>query len=328
MVKFIRVSKYLYILFPRRDISGNANVIIIRNPKDGKVSFIDSGSVKDPGINLIKRVLNPINPSFRDSKLIITHSHLDHCHASGLFQKTFDSKIYAHERIKIEGKISPRDPDMASHFDEYLESFYPFIKDRLIKNIGYYMYSRLYYGKHYDIIINKKVKTGDIIEVSPFKLEVIYTPGHSPDSIVLYERSKKLLFLGDFIPWTPYPHCSIAHFRKSIRKILDLDVKLVIRGHGYPHKWEIEKKNFLDFLDDMKQAQLRILNCLKKRPMTLEEISRNAYERTHFTHNLFYTILMKMTQFWAIKYIDDLIKRDMIKSSDANLNNKKIYSLK
>ena len=328
MVKFIQVSNSIYILFPRRDISNNANVTIIRNPKDNNISFIDSGSVNDPGVGMIEKVLKPLNPSFKDSNLIITHGHLDHYHASGLFQKKFNSKVFAHERIKLPDNLKINDPNMGEQFDDYLELFYPFIKDTMIKNVGYYLYSRFYYGKHYNVKINQRVKTGDIIEMPPFQLEVIFTPGHSPDSIVLYEKKRKILFLGDFIPWTPYPHCSIEVFRKSIKKLLKLDVKIAFRGHGFPQSWVKQKKDFLDFLDDMKQAQLRILNCLKLRPMTFEELARNIYERSHFTHNLFYTILMRMTQFWANKYIEDLIKRDLIGFTDDIRDSKTLYFLR
>ena len=328
MVKFIRVSNSIYILFPRRGISNNANVTIIRNPKNNNISFIDSGSVKDPGVRMVERVLKPLNPSFRDSNLIITHGHLDHYHASGLFQKKFNTKVFAHERIKLLGKLEINNPNMGDQFDEYLDLFYPFIKEASVKNIGFYLYSRLYYGKHYDVKVNQRVKNGDTIVIPPFELEVIFTPGHSPDSIVLYEKKRKILFLGDFIPWTPYPHCSIDDFRKSIRKLIKLDAKIALRGHGYPHIWAKQKKDFLDFLDDMKQAQLRILNCLKRRPMTFDELARNAYERSHFTHNLFYTILMRMTQFWTNKYIEDLIKRDLIRASDDVRDPKTLYFLR
>jgi glyoxylase-like metal-dependent hydrolase (beta-lactamase superfamily II) len=41
------------------------------------------------------------------------------------------------------------------------------------------------------------LKNGDIIDLGDRKLEVIHTPGHSPDSICLLDRNAKLLWTGD-----------------------------------------------------------------------------------------------------------------------------------
>ncbi|MHA1784236.1 MAG: MBL fold metallo-hydrolase [Candidatus Helarchaeota archaeon] len=316
-------------MFPKRGISNNANVTFIRNPKNGSISFIDSGSARDPGIGLIERVLKPLNPSFKDSKLLITHGHLDHCHAAGLLQKKFNLKLLAHEKIILNHGLSISDVNFKSSFDEYAELLFPYIKNYpFIKTIGYYFYSRLYYGKQIKARLDVKLKDGDVVEVPPFSFRIIHAPGHSDDSIILHDPMKKIMFLGDFIPWTPYPDSSIEDFRRTIKKILKLDVKIVIRGHGYPHLWKKEKQDFLSFLNDMHKAELRILNCLKIGQMSLKKISYNVYERSHFKHNLFYTVLMGLTTFWTKKYVDDLMKKNLIKIVEKKQELQTVYALK
>jgi len=327
MVKFIKVSNSIYILFPKRGISTNANVTFIRDPKSGNISFIDAGSARDPGVRLIKRVLNQLNPKFNNSKLVITHGHLDHCHASGRFKKEFNTKIYGHKNLNLEYVSSVVRGE--SVFGDFGELIHPIIeRNPRIVNYGYYIYSSLFYGKGIKAKLDIKLNENDLVEIPPFNLRVIYTPGHSDDSIVLYDQKKKIIFLGDFIPWTPYPDSSIKDFRNSINKIINLDIKLAIRGHGYPYKWERQKKDFLLFLKDMDKAESRILRCLKIRPMTLSELSRSVYERTHFKHNLFYTILMKMTLYWTKKYVEELMEKELVKIKEKREKLETIYTLK
>ena len=59
------------------------------------------------------------------------------------------------------------------------------------------------------------LKDGDIIDLGDRKLEVIHTPGHSPDSICLLDREAKLLWTGD----TFYTGAIFVHLPGS-----DLDI--------------------------------------------------------------------------------------------------------
>jgi len=70
-------------------------------------------------------------------------------------------------------------------------------------------------------------------------LEVIYTPGHSPGSICLYEPESKSLFSGDTIfsdggiGRTDFPGGSMEELVESIRRI-DMDVLDLYPGHYIP----------------------------------------------------------------------------------------------
>lgn len=53
------------------------------------------------------------------------------------------------------------------------------------------------------------INPGHVFDLGNRKIKVISTPGHSPDSIMLYEESKKILFTGDtYYPATLYAHLS------------------------------------------------------------------------------------------------------------------------
>ena len=71
-------------------------------------------------------------------------------------------------------------------------------------------------------------------------IEVIATPGHTPDAISLIDRANGLLFTGDtYYPapiWLYRPETDLDAYAKSIRKLAALapQVKLVLGAHNVP----------------------------------------------------------------------------------------------
>ena len=94
--------------------------------------------------------------------------------------------------------------------------------------------SELYNINHYNhrTLFEKKFNLGD------FNFQVIYTPGHTPDSICLYFYEYGVMFTGDFlfegtIGRVDLPGGSTENMIKSIEKIkkFPLDIK-IYPGHG------------------------------------------------------------------------------------------------
>ena len=71
-------------------------------------------------------------------------------------------------------------------------------------------------------------------------VEVIATPGHTPDAIALIDRDNGLLFTGDsFYPapiWLFRPETDLAAYEKSIARLAALapDVKMILGAHNVP----------------------------------------------------------------------------------------------
>ena len=84
------------------------------------------------------------------------------------------------------------------------------------------------------------LKEGD--EVSG--LTVIHVPGHTPGSIALYDRARKVMFSGDTLRFVggklegPSEKFSadLAQARKSVEKLKPLDFDILLGGHGEPLK--------------------------------------------------------------------------------------------
>jgi glyoxylase-like metal-dependent hydrolase (beta-lactamase superfamily II) len=68
-------------------------------------------------------------------------------------------------------------------------------------------------------------------------LDIYHTPGHSPGSVCLYWSEHKALFTGDVIfnqgiGRVDLPGGDGNQLKESIRKLKDLDVEILLSGHG------------------------------------------------------------------------------------------------
>ena len=88
--------------------------------------------------------------------------------------------------------------------------------------------------------ITSYIHDGDHIDLGRRILEVIATPGHTPDAISLFDRDSGLLFTGDtYYPapiWLFRPETDLDAYAASIRKLAALEpkVKVVLGAHNIP----------------------------------------------------------------------------------------------
>lgn len=88
--------------------------------------------------------------------------------------------------------------------------------------------------------ITSYMREGDRIDLGERSLEVIATPGHTPDAICLLDRKNGLLFTGDtYYPapiWLFRPETDLNAYQNSVRKLVALvpQIRLVLGAHNVP----------------------------------------------------------------------------------------------
>jgi len=88
--------------------------------------------------------------------------------------------------------------------------------------------------------ITSYIHDGEKIDLDGRTLEVMATPGHTPDAISLFDRANGLLFTGDtYYPapiWLYRPETDLDAYAASIRRLAALapQVKLVLGAHNLP----------------------------------------------------------------------------------------------
>ncbi len=90
--------------------------------------------------------------------------------------------------------------------------------------------------------VTRILKDGELLVLGDRYFEVIYTPGHSQDSICLYCQQERILFSGD----TPLNiktdgNSFTEDYYESISKLAELKIKTIYPGHGEPILVNAEK---------------------------------------------------------------------------------------
>ncbi len=90
--------------------------------------------------------------------------------------------------------------------------------------------------------------------IGPFAFDVIYTPGHTSDSITIYFKENKLMFTGDFlfkntVGRMDLPTGSLEDMKNSLNKIKKYSNVKVYPGHGDFTTLDYEKENNIYFLN-------------------------------------------------------------------------------
>lgn len=125
--------------------------------------IIDPGAQADKLLDIIR------DNGLVIEKILLTHGHFDHFGAVEKLRKKLNCPVLAHEKADL------------------------FLLDPLMN------LSRQCVG---DMIIRDtvKFKDGDTIALDEaHSLRVIYTPGHTPDSVLLYNEKERIAFVGDTI---------------------------------------------------------------------------------------------------------------------------------
>jgi len=103
----------------------------------------------------------------------------------------------------------------------------------------------------------RSLADGQVVQVGPHTFEVIHTPGHASDGLVLYNRRARMLLSSDTLWEKDFPVMTLAvegdlaveTMLASLAKIAGLKVDQVYPGHGAP---------FDDFQGAFQRARTRL----------------------------------------------------------------------
>ncbi len=90
---------------------------------------------------------------------------------------------------------------------------------------------------------------GDLT-VGDLSVQIFHTPGHSPGHVCVYWPERKVLFSGDLVfnqgvGRVDFPGGDGRQLKESIRRMAELDVELLLTGHGEPVQGRAEvARNF------------------------------------------------------------------------------------
>lgn len=107
------------------------------------------------------------------------------------------------------------------------------------------------------------LQDGERVNLGGRELEVIFTPGHTPDSLVLLDRKNGLLFTGDsFYPGPIYlftPETDFAAYARSVAQVAALEpqIKLLLPAHNVPVAAPVYLKRLADAVQQVQRGKAK-----------------------------------------------------------------------
>jgi hydroxyacylglutathione hydrolase len=88
----------------------------------------------------------------------------------------------------------------------------------------------------------------DTVGTSSGQLQVIASPGHCDDHVVLYDPEEKVLLAGDAFMGTyfstPNPDVDSRKWLTTLERLLELEIEILVEGHGHVHTLRADIPDF------------------------------------------------------------------------------------
>ena len=283
----------------------NANHFVYRSESP---VLIDTGYIAD--FSETEKLITDLGVILSDISLIInTHTHCDHIGGNRIIQQRSGCDIALHE--------------VGRYFIDTLDDWSTWWR---------------YYNQDADFFtVTRTLHDGEVIAIGPHEFQVIYTPGHASDGIVLYNSREKVLISSDTL-WENDSAVmtlrvegsrALFHMRESLEKLESLDVNRIYPGHGRPFsnlKGAIAKSK--EKIETYVRDRNTIGNDLIKKIIVYTLLMKKSIKESEFFQHLMDTYWFKETVDlyfngeYEIKYdeiMDTFLKRDVVRRSSGSL---------
>lgn len=248
-----RVEPDIFVLYESGHFEENICYLVLGKER---AALIDTGL----GIGDIRELVDELTEL--PVSVINTHSHWDHISQNYMFEDVamFENESARNSQAGIQGERAQRFiggdrvwKPFPNGFKPELFTIHPFKVTRWLHD-------------------------AETIDLGGRRLEVVHTPGHSPDSICFLDEEAALLWTGDtFYPAPLYAHGSgsnIQDYIQSLTRLLGIYSKYetLMPGHNEPC---VEKSALKDAL----QAFLEITNGIGEYVEVSQNVRRYDYER-------------------------------------------------
>jgi len=249
--------------------------------------LIDTGMCNDEAFNELRRQLAEIGIQPQNlTEILVTHFHIDHVGLISRLRKLSGAKLLiSAKETQVTRLVTSK--SQWGHWVHFYEDagISTEILGQMFRASPGHLYSEIYEELCRP---SRSLKNGDEISIGEYTFRAVWTPGHSPGHICLYEPERRLLIAGDHILLTITPHVTqwrekgnpLAEYLTSLEKVGKLDVDVVLPGHG--ELFTDHRKRIKELEDHHRLRVMEILSELRTQRLTAYQIASRIHWDVNF----------------------------------------------
>lgn len=248
----------------------------------GEWALIDTGVALEPSRSALAAALadHAIEPR-QVTSLVATHHHPDHFGASRAHREWTGARVYLHplERERVQYALAAGPEEMLRHSRRHGMVVPPGAEQSAPR-------PRDVWAGSFEptLEIDHELADGEVLHLGRRRLQVVWTPGHTPGHCCLLDLDSRTLFVGDHLLPKITPHVGVysssppnplGDFLASQEKVAALDVALVCPAHGPTFT---DHRHRAQQLIAHHEHRLRVmLDALRLGPATALAIARKGF---------------------------------------------------
>lgn len=198
--------------------------------------LIDTGFNRQECWQALTESLQQLSVHTNQLDIFVTHLHADHCGLATELATSDQATIWASASDgAFVNKIIKN--DMRHWNSWFVETNAHGLDKELLEELKQTHPAIIYAPEH--AIHFTPAQKGDALHYGNYTLDVLSTPGHTPDHLSLYIASEKILFSGDMILGDITPNIahwpetkdSLGDYFKSLDELAQLDIACTLPGH-------------------------------------------------------------------------------------------------
>jgi len=251
---------------------------------DDPITLVDTGPKTDEAVAALRAQLSKIGFKTEDvERIVLTHTHEDHCGLAGMLQRESGARVHVHEwefqniSTHRHSRVNPDLLKRAGAPSEELER----------------MAARYQLIHHFADAVQDVEAYRDEQEFvfASGALRVIHTPGHTPGSSCLLRESNRLMLAGDTIlkNITPNPVLnhdpinpnrrfpSLGEYLVSLARIRELAPTLIKTSHG--DDVTDYEEHFHRLVRHIHERLAKVIRLVPKQGVTAWEMSKMIFPK-------------------------------------------------
>lgn len=254
--------------------------LVIEDP----LTLVDTGPKTDEALAAVRDQLRKLGVATRDLKrIILTHTHEDHCGLAGILQQESGARVFVHE---WEYRNISQHRETRVNRDLLRRAGVP--AEELERMAGRYELIHHYADPVEDV---EAFRDEQEFVFATGSLRVVHTPGHTPGSCCLLREANRILLAGDTIlksispnpvlnadpidPKRRFP--SLGEYLVSLARIRSLAPTLIKTSHG--DDVTDYEEHFHRSIRQIQDRQSNVIGLIPKQGVTAWEMSKLLFPK-------------------------------------------------